>query len=97
MIDFSEKVYNAKIKFSFLGFDEDNLTIWYKIGFDYEYGTIITEKVCLNSPEQIKNILNVLELRSWEELPRKYARIKINGKRIVAIGNVIGNNWVILG
>lgn len=87
---------NAKVKFSCLGFAEGNSTMWYQIGFDCEYGTVMTDKVCINDVEQISNILNILELHSWEELPRKFARIKIEGKKVTAIGNLIENKWLVI-
>ena len=96
MIEISEKpkIYNAKVKFSNLGFDQDNTTIWWQLGFDYEYGTAITKKVCLKKPDEIANLLNVLDLHSWEELARKFARIEVIGKQAVAIGNLIENKWL---
>lgn len=98
MINFDEetKIYNAKVKFSYLGFNEDE-TIWWQLGFDTEFGSFVTDKVNLNKPEQISNILKTLELRSWEELPRKYARVKVKNKKVIGIGNIIRNDWLVIG
>ena len=94
MISFGEeRILNAKIKFSWLGLEE-NGSLTFQIGFDCENAkTFITSKNPADI-EKIKVLLNVLELRSWEELPRKFARIKLNGTRIVAIGNLIENKWL---
>lgn len=97
MISFEEvKTYNAKIKFSFLGTIDGFGGLWWQIGFEYEGGVAYTEKVQLNDTARIKEILNVLELRNWEELPRKYARIKIRDKVVCSFGNVIENKWVVI-
>lgn len=98
MIEITEesRIINAKIKFSYLGFDQDNQVIWWQLGFDTENGTYITEKVCLNRPDQIANILKVLDLHNWEEVARKFARIKVIGKRVIGIGNLIENRWLLL-
>ena len=99
MIEIKEetKTYNAKIKFSYLGFDQDTATVWWQLGFDTEFGSFVTDKVNLNKPEQISNILKTLELRSWEELPRKYARVKVKNKKVIGIGNIIRNDWLVIG
>ena len=96
MINFKEepKIYNAKIKFSYLGFDQDASMIWWQLGFDCECGSFSTTKVCLYDLKQIANILSVLDLRSWEEVARKFVRIKVSDKQVVAIGNLIENKWI---
>lgn len=96
MIDFTEetKIYNAKVKFSYFGFEQDNTVLYLQLGFDYEGGTLITNKIILNKVDKIIDILKVLDLRSYEELPRKFARIKVVNKKIVEIGNLIENRWI---
>ena len=81
---------NAKIKFTFLGIEENRLC--YQLGFDIQGNlTVLTDKVF---NVDIPTLLNTLEVRSWEELPRKFARIKVDGKRVVAVGNLIEDRWI---
>lgn len=93
-MNFNGQIYNAKIKFSYLGLCDDGTTLWYQIGFELEDGTIATEKIRVTSPQQVANLLNVLDLRSWEELPRKYARIKVFEKKVTSIGNIYKSQWI---
>ena len=90
-----DTVYNAKIKYSFLGTDEEGTPLM-QIGFDCKNGTVFsTNKITVLDTGFIKEILDTLEIRSWEELPRKFARIKIDdNKRVVAVGNLIEDKWV---
>lgn len=89
-------IRNAKIKYSFLGVDDSGTLIAY-LGFEYkennEWQTIKTNEIVLLDPSFIKDVLNVLEVRSWEELPRKFARIRIDGYKVVAVGNLIEEKW----
>ena len=90
-LDFSEvRTVNAKIKFSFLGYNEkDELII--RLGFECEGSkTFVTVPI---SYLRLTKILDVLELRSWEEIQRKFARIKINGNYVIAFGNLIEDKW----
>ena len=87
-----EKIYNAKIKFSYLGFDETG-SLTFQLGFECEGAKVYTTIKCPVDSITIKTILNVLELRSWEELPRKFARIKIHSNKIIGVGNLIEDKW----
>lgn len=88
------EIINAKIKFSFLGIDEEGTPLM-QLGFEGRNGfSYLTDKVTFIEATLIKDILNTLEVRSWEELPRKFARIKLDGKRVVAVGNLIEEKWV---
>ena len=88
-----EKIENAKIKFTQSGIgDNDNLAML--IGFELsESRTVFTNKFDFDS-EKMKNILNVLEVRNWEELPKKYTRVCILNEKVVKIGNILNNKWV---
>ena len=90
-------IRNAKIKYSFLGVDDSGTLIAY-LGFEYkennEWQTLKTNEIVLLDPSFIKDVLNVLEVRSWEELPRKFARIRIDGYKVVAVGNLIEEKWM---
>lgn len=88
-----ERICNAKIKYSYLGLDE-NGSLVIQLGFDCELGTVQTNRTDIIDAYFIQEILNTLELNRWEDLPRKYARIKVEGNRVVAIGNLIEEKWV---
>ena len=88
-----EKTLNAKIKYSFLGLDENGSLI-IQLGFDCELGTVQSNRTDFVDAYFIQEILNTLELQRWEDLPRKYARIKVEGNRVVAVGNLIEERWV---
>ena len=92
-----EKVLNAKIKYSYLGFDEDH-ELKIQLGFDCELGTVQTTHIEFYDTELVENLLDALELQRWEDLPRKFARIKYDTdtKRVVAVGNLIEEEWVSL-
>ena len=99
MISFDEeRTINAKVKFSWLGPKEDG-TLAVQIGFDCEGNKGISTAKIPCTTKLIEEIINVLEIRSWEDLPKKYARIKVkNGEllttKVMAIGNVIEDRWV---
>lgn len=88
-----EKTVNAKIKYSYLGLD-DNKDMVIQIGFDCELGTVSTQQITVIDTYFIKEILDTLELQRWEDLPRKFARIKIIDRKVVYIGNLIEERWV---
>lgn len=88
-----EKTYNAKIKYSYLGLDE-NGSLVIQLGFDCEIGTVQTHKTDIVDAYFIKELLDTLELQRWEDLPRKYARIKVEDRFVVAVGNLIEDKWV---
>ena len=89
----NEKTENAKIKFTQSGIgDGDSLIM--QIGFELAGGkTVMTNKFVFDG-DKMKNILNVLELRNWEELPKKYARVAIQNERVVRIGNILNDKWM---
>lgn len=89
-MDTNKKIVNAKIKFTYLGYnDKDELFI--RLGFECEgFKTYTTAPI---SYLAITKILDVLELRSWEEVQRKFARIQLEGSCVVAFGNLIEEKW----
>ena len=88
----TEQILNAKIKFSFLGIENDALV--FQLGFETQGGlTVVTGKDLVDTVT-LQNILNTLEVRSWEDLTRKFARIKVVDKKVVSVGNLIENRWV---
>lgn len=88
-----EEIRNAKIKFtqSLVG-ENDNLII--QIGFELAKGRVVTTNKFVLDGEKMKNILNILELRKWEELPRKYARVSVLNEKVIKIGNIINEKWI---
>jgi len=86
-------IANAKIKFTQSGIGEDG-SMSVQIGFELPEGkTALTGKFAFDCAKT-KDILNVLELRNWEELPKKYARVEIVGGKVVAVGNILNERWV---
>lgn len=88
-------IINVKIKYSYLGNYEESSDSFVKIVFEGKNNAIYTtEKIQFSGADFLRDILNTLEVRSWEELPRKFARIRLNGDRVVAIGNLIEDKWI---
>lgn len=92
-----ETIKNAKIKYSFLGIDETE-TLTFYLGFEYRGETtwknVSTQKIVLLDISLIKDLLMILEVRSYEELSRKFARIKIKDDKVIAIGNLLEDKWM---
>lgn len=87
------EIINVKIKYSYLGTDEEGTPLM-QIGFEGKSGsTYCTDKITFIDASFVRDVLNTLEVRSWEELPRKFARIQLDGKRVTAIGNLIEDKW----
>ena len=83
---------NGKIKFSSLSVEGNELVM--QLGFEIQGGkTVISDKKVVNS-SFIALILSVLEVRSWEELPRKFARVRVSSDKVVSVGNLIDNRWL---
>lgn len=86
-------IRNAKVKFTQSGITEDD-SLAMQIGFELSEGaTAMTGKFPFDA-EKMRLILNVLEIRNWEELPRKYARVAILNGKVVRIGNILNEKWV---
>jgi hypothetical protein len=61
-----------------------------------EYDKSLEKRVfCAKSMEAISEILDVVGVDKWEELPGKYIRFKDNGwgSTIDEIGNIIEDKW----
>lgn len=86
-----ETIINAKIKFTYLGYNDKNQLI-VRLGFECEGSKTFTTGTIPFS--FVPKILDVLELRSWEEVQRKFARIKLEGSNVVAFGNLIEDKWL---
>ena len=90
----SEKIENAKIKFAQTEIDEKSNKMIAQIGFEIAGGKVITTNISELNTEKMKNILNILEIRIWEELPKKYVRIAISNSKITKIGNILNDRWI---
>lgn len=90
-MNFEEKTYNAKVKYTWLGIEE-NGTVVFALGFDCKGGTYSTLKLKLEKND-ISYILQTLEVKNWEALPCKFARVKVVDRTVVAIGNIINDVW----
>lgn len=86
------EIYNAKIKFTWLGFEESG-KLMFQIGFDSEKGTFTTTKK-IGSMGRIEKLLFTLGVSNYEELSRKFARIEVDNKTVIAIGNIIESKWM---
>ena len=91
----NERIENAKIKFTQSGINEDDSLVM-QIGFELAENKLICTKKFSFDENLMKSILNVLEIRNWEELPKKYARIAILNGNITRVGNILNNKWVII-
>ena len=95
-----EKIINAKTEFSFLGLSKFTRKIVVQLGFiTYESGEakiVRTKEIEVNDIKFITDILNYLELQRWEDIPRKFARIKIDTEtnQVVALGHWMENKWI---
>lgn len=88
-----EKTLNAKIKYTYLAPDAFGSNLSYEIGFVTSEGEFSTGKV-YGTSEAIGLALAALELQRWEDLPRKYARIKVANGKVIAFGNLLDDRWV---
>ncbi len=41
----------------------------------------------------IEGVLKVVGVRKWEDLPGKYVRARLEGRRLVAIGHITDDKW----
>ena len=93
-INFGKEITtNAKVRFTNSSV-EDEGTLMVVIGFELPGGGLACTKKIPLSAERMKGILNALEVRSWEELPKKYARIVVVGDVVTKIGNILNEKWV---
>lgn len=88
-----EKIENAKIKFTQSGIGDGEILV-VQIGFELAGGRVVMTNKFAFDGEKMKNILNILELRNWEELPKKYARVALQNERVVQIGNILNDKWI---
>ena len=88
-----EIIVNAKIKYTQSGVCEDN-SLAMQIGFELAEGKVVSTPKFGFSASKMVEILNILEIRNWEELPKKYARVTILNDKVVKIGNILNDKWI---
>lgn len=92
--DFEKEIIaNAKIKYTQSGIGENNSLIM-QIGFELAEGKVVSTPKFIFSEMKTVEILNILEIRNWEELPKKYARVVILNDKVVKIGNILNDKWI---
>jgi len=95
---------NAKIQSTMLGIEAHGIMTFF-LGLDYGgSGQGAGGYMLLSSkPEQDKNafgiaiireILRVVGVEKWEELKGKHVRVKSSWDEVIAIGNIIEDNWL---
>ena len=102
-------IKNAIIESTMLGKTHGIMTFIIYIKFDKcikcgvglyaldEYNEKLDKRVCnASSMEVISEILDVVGVKQWEDLPGKYIRIEDNswGSKITKIGNIIEDKWI---
>ena len=88
------KIFNAKVKFSFLG-KEEGKGLCFQLGFLCANNTtFVTDILPVNDMSIINKIVSILEIKSWEEINRKFARIKVQDGKIIELGNILEERWI---
>ena len=84
---------NAKITGTMLGLEDHNIFTCF-VYLDYGSASQGFGGYFLKSyPTMIQDILNVVGVRSWEELKGKYVRVVADSNKIIRIGHVIEDKW----
>lgn len=104
-----EEIVNAKITYTKLG-KEDHGILTFFVGLEFDGGGVgfggyaldsydkdLKKRVCVSGKglDAIVEILDVIGVDNWEDLPGNYCRIKHKGwgGRVDEIGNIIKNKW----
>lgn len=83
---------NARIKSTILGYDDGHFTLWLVLDFGgaaQSFGGYALKNVSF-----IADILEVVGVKTWEDLPNKYVRVQRDDTRITAIGNILFDKWL---
>lgn len=87
------EIENAKINSTFIGF-EDHGVFAVNVDMSGESWGQGTGCYSLTDPQWIANLLRVIKVNSWEDLPGKFVRVRrSNGYDIDAIGHLIEDRW----
>lgn len=90
------EIKNAKIEDTMFGFEEHGILtsmihLDYGDGGHQGFGGYSLGKTATD--EWLRGILHTLEVEKWEQLKGKYVRVKIENHRIIAIGNLLKDEW----
>lgn len=102
----NSEIFNAQIINTFLGI-EDHGIMTFSINVKYNSFTqgfggysLDTYVKASDSREGLKfgisairKILEVMHVNCWEDLPKKYCRVKYEKGVLIAIGNIVDNEW----
>lgn len=90
------KIVNGKIAETFLGF-EDHGIFTFVISIEIEHYRQGFGLYSIESAFALKQVLNTVGVRSWEELEGKYVRVKYlsdeYNEKIHAIGHIMEEKW----
>jgi hypothetical protein len=96
----STQVTNAVIKQTFIGFEQGVLGVYLgvHVGGD-QLVRIVNLQVELDETpsyagDLIRNILEIVGVDAWERLPERAVRIKIEEGNVIAVGNLLTDNWL---
>lgn len=101
------EIINAKITSTFLGREDHGIFTFY-LGCDTDGSYRSVGGYCLDYKDRdlnkniynqksmalISEIISVVGCNSWEEIKGNYIRLKINGMKVEAIGNIVKDRWV---
>lgn len=91
------KVENAKITGTFLG-REDHGIMTFFLYLEYDHAGQGFGGYSLRNPEfglsAISNVLHVVGVSSWEELPNKYVRVESERGQIIRLGHLMEDKWL---
>lgn len=88
------EVVNMKIEGTFLGIERGCLTFSLTLngdGLGCGFGGWSLGRA---GSDLIREVLNVVGVEAWEELPGKYVRVRIEDQRSTAIGHITSNKWL---
>lgn len=100
-------ILNAKIKYTTLGFEDHGiLTCWLHLdytensgqgfggyGLDNYSETAKKRIPHVNCGLFIQRVLEVVGVDEWEKLKGQYVRVRIENGLVVAIGNILQEDW----
>ncbi len=90
------EILNAKITSTLFGYEDHGILTCY-LHFDISGGSSIAfggyNLNSIGTGYFVKKILDVVGVNEWELLVGKHVRIKLEDRRLVAIGNIMDDRW----